>query len=102
MGDPVRRDKGTPYEARGLGDASLTGDQRLDAMMVHPILINRPSVLTPRGARLCRPAETVRDLPWPRLSLRPPPLARSAGPAPSGPGRRRGTGPRRRRRRRRR
>ncbi|SDB73231.1 ArsC family protein [Belnapia rosea] len=62
MGGPVRREKGTSYEALGLGDASLTGDQRLDALMVHPILINRPIVLTPQGARLCRPAETARDL----------------------------------------
>ncbi len=62
MGGPVRREKGTSYEALGLGDASFTGDQRLDAMMAHPILINRPSVLTQCGARRCRPAETVRDL----------------------------------------
>ena len=65
LGVPVRhvlREKGTPYAELGLGDPSLTDDQLLDAMMAHPILINRPIVVTPRGARLCRPSETVLDL----------------------------------------
>jgi arsenate reductase len=65
MGVPVRsvlREKGTPYAELGLGDPALTDDQLLDAMMAHPILINRPIVVSPRGVRLCRPSETVRDL----------------------------------------
>jgi arsenate reductase len=62
MGIPARdvlREKGTPYEELGLGDPSLTDDQLLDAMMAHPILINRPIVVTPLGVRLCRPSEAV-------------------------------------------
>ncbi len=65
MGIPVRallREKGTPYAELGLGDPALTDDQLLDAMMAHPILINRPIVVTDRGTRLCRPSETVLDL----------------------------------------
>ena len=65
MGVPVRavlREKGTPYAELGLGDPNLTDDQILDAMMAHPILINRPIVVSPKGVRLCRPAETVVDL----------------------------------------
>ena len=65
MGITVRdllREKGTPYAALGLGDPSLTDDQLLDAMMAHPILINRPIVVSPRGVRLCRPSERVLDL----------------------------------------
>ncbi|MDI3307863.1 MAG: arsenate reductase (glutaredoxin) [Acetobacteraceae bacterium] len=65
MGIPVRdilRQKGTPYEELGLGDPSLTDDQLLDAMMAHPILINRPIVVTPLGVRLCRPSEAVLDI----------------------------------------
>ena len=65
MGIPLRdvlRQKGTPYEKLGLGDPSLTDDQLLDAMMAHPILINRPIVVTPLGVRLCRPSEAVLDL----------------------------------------
>jgi len=58
----VLRQKGTPYYVLGLGDPSLTDDQLLDAMMAHPILINRPLVVTDRGVRLCRPSETVLDL----------------------------------------
>lgn len=53
------RIKGTPYEELGLGDASLTNEQLIDAMMAHPILINRPIVVTPLGTRLCRPSEAV-------------------------------------------
>lgn len=65
MGIPVRdvlRQKGTPYEELGLGDMSLTEDQLLDAMMAHPILINRPIVVTPLGVKLCRPSEAVLDI----------------------------------------
>lgn len=65
MGSAVReviRDKGTPYKELGLDDPSLTDDQLLDAMMAHPILINRPIVITPKGVRLCRPSEEVLDL----------------------------------------
>ncbi|MHC4054130.1 arsenate reductase (glutaredoxin) [Bradyrhizobium sp. 25ACV] len=56
------RQKGTPYAHLGLGDPSLSDDALLDAMMAHPILINRPIVVTPRGVRLCRPSEAVLDL----------------------------------------
>jgi len=56
------RQKDTPHDALGLGDASLTDAQLLDAMMAHPILINRPLVVTPRGVRLCRPSEVVLDI----------------------------------------
>jgi len=65
MGIGVRdllRQKGTPYEALGLGDLSLTDDQLLDAMLAHPILINRPVVVTPIGVKLCRPSEAVLDI----------------------------------------
>ena len=58
----VLREKGTPFNDLGLGDPSLTDDQLLDAMMAHPILINRPIVVTPKGVRLCRPSEAVLDL----------------------------------------
>jgi arsenate reductase len=53
------REQGTPYAALGLGDAALTDDQIVDAMMAHPILINRPIVVTESGVRLCRPSELV-------------------------------------------
>lgn len=65
MNIPVRallREKGTPFAALGLSDPALTDDQLLDAMMAHPILINRPIVVTPKGARLCRPSELVLEL----------------------------------------
>ena len=65
MGVPVRavlREKGTPYGELGLGDPALTDDRLLDAMMAHPILINRPIVVTPLGVRLCRPSEEVLPL----------------------------------------
>lgn len=55
-------EKGTPYAELGLGDPSLTDDQLLDAMQAHPILMNRPIVVTPKGVRLCRPSEEVLDL----------------------------------------
>lgn len=56
------RQKGTPYDDLGLGDLSLDDKTIIDAMMAHPILINRPIVVTPLGTRLCRPAETVLDI----------------------------------------
>lgn len=65
MGISVRallREKGTPYAELGLGDPSLSDEQLLDAMMEHPILINRPIVVTPLGVKLCRPSETVLDI----------------------------------------
>jgi len=58
----VLREKGTPFNDLGLGDPGLTDDQLLDAMMAHPILINRPIVVTPKGVRLCRPSDTVIEL----------------------------------------
>lgn len=70
MGIAVReviREKGTPYKELGLDDPSLTDDQLLDAMMAHPILINRPVVVSPKGVRLCRPSEEVLDLLPPQL-----------------------------------
>jgi arsenate reductase len=65
MGVSVRsvlREKGTPFHELGLGDANLTDAQLLDAMMAHPILINRPIVVSPLGVKLCRPSEAVLDL----------------------------------------
>lgn len=65
MGVPMRavlREKGTPYAELGLGAPALSDDQLLDAMMAHPILINRPIVVTPIGVRLCRPSEAVLDI----------------------------------------
>ena len=62
MGISVRdllREKGTPYGELGLDNPGLTDDQLIDQMMAHPILINRPIVLTPKGVKLCRPSETV-------------------------------------------
>ncbi|MCW2394603.1 MULTISPECIES: arsenate reductase (glutaredoxin) [unclassified Sphingobium] len=56
------REKGTPFAELGLGDESLSDDALLDAMMAHPILINRPLVVTPLGVRLCRPSELVLDI----------------------------------------
>ncbi len=56
------REKGTPYVELGLGDASLSDEQLLDAMMQHPILMNRPIVVTSLGVRLCRPSEVVLDI----------------------------------------
>ncbi|MFG1419948.1 arsenate reductase (glutaredoxin) [Xanthobacter sp. V0B-10] len=58
----VLREKGTPYAELGLGDPALSDDALLDAMMAHPILINRPIVVSPAGVRLCRPSELVLDL----------------------------------------
>lgn len=56
------REKGTPYAELGLGDPSLTDDQLLDAMQAHPILINRPFVVTEKGVRLARPSEVVLEI----------------------------------------
>ena len=56
------REKGTPFAELGLGDANLSDDALVDAMMAHPILINRPLVVSPLGVKLCRPSEAVLDL----------------------------------------
>lgn len=56
------REKGTPFAELGLGDPALGDDRLLDAVAAHPVLLNRPIVVSPRGARLCRPSETVLDL----------------------------------------
>lgn len=56
------REKGTPYAELGLGDESLADAALVDAMIAHPILINRPLVVSPLGVRLCRPSEAVLDL----------------------------------------
>lgn len=72
MGISVRellRQKGTPYDELGLGDESLTDDALLDAIAAHPVLMNRPVVVTPLATRLCRPSEAVLDiLPLPQLA----------------------------------
>lgn len=65
MGVPVRevlRQKGTPYDELGLGDTKWSDDQLIDFMLQHPILFNRPIVVTPLGTRLCRPSEAVLDI----------------------------------------
>ncbi len=65
MGIPVRallREKGTPYAELGLADRKWSDDELLDFMLDHPILINRPIVVTPKGVRLCRPSEAVLDI----------------------------------------
>lgn len=65
MGQPVRsilREKGTPFHELGLGDPAKTDEALVDAMMAHPILMNRPIVVTPLGTRLCRPSEVVLDI----------------------------------------
>lgn len=56
------RQKGTPYDALGLGDPKWTEDELIGFMLEYPILINRPIVVTPKGARLCRPSEAVLDI----------------------------------------
>lgn len=56
------REKGTPYAELGLGNADLADEALVDAMMQHPVLINRPLVVTPLGVRLCRPSEVVLDI----------------------------------------
>jgi len=65
IGRPLRdvlRQKGTPYAALGLDDPALSDEALLDAIEAHPILIDRPIVVTPKGVRLCRPSEAVLDL----------------------------------------
>ncbi|HYS88737.1 MAG TPA: arsenate reductase (glutaredoxin) [Bradyrhizobium sp.] len=65
MGISVRallREKGAPYAELGLADPKWSDDQLIDFMLAHPILINRPIVVTPKGVRLCRPSEAVLDL----------------------------------------
>jgi arsenate reductase (glutaredoxin) len=65
MGISVRdllREKGTPFRELGLDDPNFSDDELLDAMIAHPILINRPIVVTASGVRLCRPSETVLEL----------------------------------------
>ena len=65
MDIPVRallREKGTPYAELGLADPKWSDQQLLDFMLAHPILINRPIVVTPKGTKLCRPSEAVLDL----------------------------------------
>ena len=56
------REKGTPYRELGLDNPELSDEALIDAMMAHPILINRPLVVSPKGVRLCRPSELVIDL----------------------------------------
>ena len=56
------RQKGTPYDELGLGNPDLGDEELLDAMMAHPILINRPIVVTPLGVKLCRPSESVLEI----------------------------------------
>ena len=72
LGVPVRdvlRQKGTPYDELKLDDSKWTDDQLLDFMVAHPILMNRPIVVSPLGTRLCRPSEAVLDiLPSPQLA----------------------------------
>ncbi len=58
----ILREKGTPYLDLGLDDLSLSDKALLDAIETHPILMNRPLVVTPKGVRLCRPSELVLDL----------------------------------------
>ena len=65
MSIPARdllRQKGTPYEELDLGNVKWSVDELLDFMMAHPILINRPIVVTPIGTKLCRPSEAVLDI----------------------------------------
>ena len=69
LGLPVRallREKGTPYAELGLDAPHWSDDALIDALLAHPILLNRPIVVTPLGARLCRPAETVHEILPPR------------------------------------
>jgi arsenate reductase len=58
----VLREKGTPYAELGLDDEAISEEGLIDAMMAHPVLINRPLVVTPLGVRLCRPSEAVLDI----------------------------------------
>jgi len=58
----ILRQKGTPYKELGLADPALDDEALLDAIVAHPILMNRPLVVSPKGVRLCRPSEKVIDL----------------------------------------
>lgn len=58
----ILRRKGTPYDELGLDDPAKSDDSLIDAILAHPILLERPVVITPRGVRLCRPAEEVMSL----------------------------------------
>ena len=65
MGIRVRdllRRRGTPYDALKLDDPALSDEELIDAMVAHPVLINRPIVVTPKGVKLCRPPESVQDI----------------------------------------
>ncbi|CAM3062062.1 Arsenate reductase [Brevundimonas diminuta] len=65
MGVPLHsllREKGTPFVELGLSDPALTNDQLLNAIEAHPVLLNRPIVVSPLGVKLCRPSEAVLDL----------------------------------------
>jgi arsenate reductase (glutaredoxin) len=65
IGIPVRallREKGTPFHELGLDDPKWCDDELIDQMLAHPILINRPIVVTPKGVKLCRPSEAVLEL----------------------------------------
>ena len=73
MGVSIRdilREKGTPFAELGLADLALTDEQLLDAIAAHPVLLNRPIVVSPLGAKLCRPSETALDL-LPAEGLKP-------------------------------
>jgi arsenate reductase (glutaredoxin) len=66
----ILRRKGTPYEELGLDDPKWTDDELIDLMLKHPILINRPIVVTSKGVRLCRPSEVVLEvLPNPDIGV---------------------------------
>ncbi|MGV3570460.1 MAG: arsenate reductase (glutaredoxin) [Ramlibacter sp.] len=90
MDMPVRgllREKGTPYGELGLADPKWTDDQLLDFIVAHPILMNRPVVVTPLGTKLCRPSEAVLELlPVGKL----PPFTKSDGEVIEDSGKRRG------------
>lgn len=75
------REKGTPFAELGLGEPGVTDEQILDAMLAHPILINRPFVVTERGTRLCRPSEVVLEITPPLRS----PFAKEDGEVISPP-----------------
>jgi arsenate reductase len=89
MGIPVRallREKGTPYAELGLADPKWTDDQLLDFVVQHPILMNRPVVVTPLGTKLCRPSEEVLEI----LPVGPiAPFTKSDGEVVTDDGRRR-------------
>lgn len=88
MGIPVRallREKGAPYAELGLADPKWTDEQLLDFMVAHPVLINRPVVVTPLGTKLCRPSEEVLEI----LPVGPlPPFTKSDGEVVHDSGRR--------------